>query len=203
MCPTKMKLYRLNAANPPEDAAVLLTLVRHGETLANRERRYISDSDVSLSREGIDNLRARCAAGYYPAVDRIVASPMLRCLETATVIFQRDPDLVLPELKERAFGPWEGLRHVDLQEDESYQTWIESAGNVSPPGVESEKSFAERITYALRAVLEFARRECALKLAVVTHGGVIMEIMRRAEGSSSSLYDFQLSVGDYIQVYLA
>ncbi len=61
---------------------VTLALVRHGETRANRERRYLGKTDESLSPEGIQGLLSQKANGCYPEVGCLFSSPMKRCIET-------------------------------------------------------------------------------------------------------------------------
>ena len=54
-------------------------LIRHGRTAGNLERRYIGSTDEPLCPEGrreVSGLRA-------PEADRVFASPLKRCLETA------------------------------------------------------------------------------------------------------------------------
>ena len=55
-------------------------LIRHGQTQGNLERRYIGSTDQPLCPAG------REALGPLPPVDRVYASPLRRCRETAALL---------------------------------------------------------------------------------------------------------------------
>ncbi len=61
---------------------VTLALIRHGETQANKERRYLGKTDEALSESGIEILRSYKAQKCYPDIKYLFASPMKRCMET-------------------------------------------------------------------------------------------------------------------------
>ena len=59
-------------------------LIRHGKTAGNLAGRYIGcRTDEPLCPEGIAQLRM----GRYPAVERVFASPLRRCRETARLLY--------------------------------------------------------------------------------------------------------------------
>ena len=59
-------------------------LIRHGKTAGNLAGRYIGcRTDEPLCPEGIAQLRE----GRYPAVERVFASPLRRCRETARLLY--------------------------------------------------------------------------------------------------------------------
>ena len=59
-----------------------ITMIRHGMTLGNTQKRYIGVTDERLCPEGIQTLETGVAKGYYPAADTIYVSPLKRCIET-------------------------------------------------------------------------------------------------------------------------
>ena len=66
---------------------VTLVLIRHGETQANRERRYLGKKDESLLESGKEVLLSYKAQNIYPAVEYLFTSPMKRCVETANILY--------------------------------------------------------------------------------------------------------------------
>lgn len=58
-------------------------LLRHGETPGNRRRAYIGSTDEPLSPQG----REQAQAVAVPPVERVYGSPMLRCRQTAEILF--------------------------------------------------------------------------------------------------------------------
>lgn len=59
-------------------------LIRHGQTQGNTEHRYIGcGTNEPLCAQGVEMLKCRA----YPNVQRVFASPMLRCRETAAMLY--------------------------------------------------------------------------------------------------------------------
>ena len=55
-------------------------LIRHGKTQGNLEKRYVGSTDEPLCASGAAQLREQAAC--YPAAQRLVVSPLLRCSES-------------------------------------------------------------------------------------------------------------------------
>lgn len=165
----------------------LLTLVRHGETDWNRDRRIQGSTDVPLNdtgraqaREAGVLLRAQLDA---PAIAPIVVSSDLsRARETAEII-AAELDLpaprTYPALRERAYGEAEGV-----EASEFIRRWGEWH-SAEIPGAEPWPHVRERGLRALAQVVRDARRTTAPSAAsviVVTHGAMIRELLRHATG---------------------
>src|SRR5689334_25113922 len=91
-------------------------LVRHGETFANREFRYIGSRDDQLSPVGQQQV-ARIGLALKPfAVNAIYTSPLQRACQTAEMIRQivNVPVHTLDALAEQCYGTWEGLSRVEV-----------------------------------------------------------------------------------------
>ena len=99
-------------------------LVRHGETVANREGRWLGRSDSPLTPRGVEQ---SCA--YADVLARLIpnrasvelySSPLLRARRTASLIADRlalGPERchISPALAEHAFGRWEGLTEEEIE----------------------------------------------------------------------------------------
>ena len=161
-------------------------LIRHGLTKGNLEKRYVGcRTDEALCPEGILQLRQRA----YPAVRRVYASPMRRCLETAALLY---PDLrpeAVPDFRECDFGDFEYKNYAELNGREDYQAWIDSGGGLPFPGGESRGAFAARSLRAFRSLPPCPENEnCAL----IVHGGTIMAIMEAMALPRGNYFDFQV-----------
>src|SRR5438876_6765909 len=91
-------------------------LVRHGETLANREFRYIGARDDVLSEHGQAQAeRLADALSIFP-VAAIYSSPLQRAYHTALPVAARlGLEVQLDEnLLEGRFGTWEGLSRAEV-----------------------------------------------------------------------------------------
>ena len=62
-----------------------IILIRHGKTAGNIKGRYIGKTDEPLCEEGINEIRENT----YPKADFVISSPMLRCRQTAEIIYGR------------------------------------------------------------------------------------------------------------------
>lgn len=180
--------------------AITLYLIRHGLTQGNLEGRYIGQRDnPPLSDRGRQELTARKDGGSYPRADMLYTSPLLRCLETAQILYPMLVPVPLHSLSEQDFGLFEGKTYEQLKDDPAYRRWIDSAGRLSPPGGESGEDFVRRLEGALRKIAEDCRKSGAATVAVVTHGGCIMTMLSRLNAcpdpSSAAFYGYQAPNG--------
>lgn len=165
-------------------------LIRHGRTQGNLEGRYIgSGTDEPLCARGVEELRAR----VYPDVSRVYVSPMLRCVQTAALIYPRHTPIVVPDLRECGFGAFEGKNYAELNGNPDYQRFIDSGGEAAFPGGEARADFAARCVRAFEALLPGTRGAVA---AFIVHGGTIMAVMERYARPRGRYFDFQVRGGE-------
>lgn len=161
-------------------------LIRHGQTQGNLERRYIGcRTDEPLCAQGWRSI----APSLYPRVSRVFVSPMLRCTQTARLLY---PDLVpemVDDLRECDFGAFENLCYEELNGRADYQHWIDSGGQLPFPGGESRSAFSKRCVQAFERLRQLEpSRDCA----IIAHGGTIMAIMEAYAVPKGSYFDFQV-----------
>lgn len=162
---------------------VSLALIRHGETKANSQKRYLGKTDESLSQKGIEKLLSYREQNCYPKVNCLFASPMKRCIETAEILYPGMCPNVVLEWEEIDFGQFEYKNYEELKDDAGYQAWLNSGGTLAFPGGESREDFILRCEQGLRKMCdklqEMAEQntDAALQAAVVVHGGTIMALL--------------------------
>ncbi|MDQ7877912.1 histidine phosphatase family protein [Microbacterium sp. QXD-8] len=161
-----------------------LTLIRHGETDWNRDRRIQGATDIPLNDTGRAQARATAAVlrgrldATVPA--RIVSSDLARARETAEII-AAELGLAAPRtyrgLRERSYGEAEG---IDVEEFRArWGDWH----SAEVPGAEPWPELRKRGIAALgRAVRDHRRTTApaAANLIVVSHGALIRELIRHA-----------------------
>ncbi len=152
----------------------LLELLRHAMTQGNLEKRWTGVTDEPLAPEGAA-LARRCARPQGRIPRRVWVSPLLRCRQTASLLFPGAELVPLPGLRETDFGPFENKNHQELAGDPLYEAWTRSVGRIPVPGLESREEVAARALPPFRSVLE-QLWESGEDGAVVTHGGVIMAL---------------------------
>lgn len=152
-----------------------LIFMRHGTTQANLERRFLGLGDEPLIEVG-RNL-ARRVSPTLPAVEHIYCSPLLRCRQTAELLWPGVEMTVIPALRETDFGPFEGKNAVELKDDPLYQRWVSGTDLSAVPVGEGPEACALRAAQALEQLTEDALHQDAKRVGVVTHGGTLMGML--------------------------
>ena len=157
-------------------------LLRHGETLWNRDGRLQGWQDSPLSEAGRAQAGALAARLAGERVDAIVASDLGRTRETAAPIAAR-LGLVLrldAGLRERCYGEFEGMTWAEIERarPQDYHRLAARDPEYVVPGGESGVQFRDRIVAALE---HLARVHAGATVAVVTHGGVLGIVYRYAK----------------------
>lgn len=166
-----------------------IIFIRHGKTAGNLRKCYIGTLDEPLCDEGVNYLRLH----DYPKCDKVISSPMRRCIETAEIIYPDKKPVVYSDLRECSFGRFEGKNYIELSSDLEYRKWVESGGILPFPEGENPENFKRRCTEAFsRAVSE--NMLCG-SLAFVVHGGTIMSVFEKYSASGGSFYDFRVENG--------
>ncbi|HVQ18687.1 MAG TPA: histidine phosphatase family protein, partial [Actinomycetes bacterium] len=158
-------------------------LLRHGETVHTAHKRFSGwgGDDPGLSDIGREQVRLTAEHLATRAdVDVVVTSPMARARETADMVAGRlDVEVVVEhDLRECAFGEWDGLTFAQVQESapDELSAWLESTA-VRPPNGESFDDVSRRVSAARdRLLTEHANRTMLL----VTHVTPLKTLVRLA-----------------------
>lgn len=167
--------------------SVAITLFRHGLTEANERKAYIGWTDSPLSKRGkleIGKLQA-CLTDY----EMVLASDLQRCVDTAHMLFPAAVIQTNPLFREMNWGVWEGKTYEQLQDEVSYQQWLASPMEAAIPEGESYPVFSKRVALGWQQLYtkQFA------KMALVTHGGVIRELLVRYAPEEKSFWDWSIA----------
>lgn len=170
---------------------ISIWLIRHGMTAGNRVSRYIGVTDEPLCKEGKEQLEKLC----YPVPARLYVSPMLRCRETAEILFPGKEYQMIRELSECDFGEFENKNYQELAGNLHYQQWIDSGGAMPFPGGESREGFQKRCLEGFRRVVQDCMDRKQKTAALVVHGGTIMNIMEAEAEEARTFYEWHLKNG--------
>lgn len=153
-----------------------ISLIRHGPTAWNAEKRVQGSIDIPLSEEG----RARMArlappAGFESA--RPFSSPKLRARQTAELLGLVDPTLD-GRLVEQNWGDWEGLTRAEMLERDGPDAFTRAGLGLAfrPPGGESTAEVHARLAGFFRDVAVGG------DAVAVTHMGVLRAAYALATG---------------------
>ena len=161
---------------------MVLTLLRHGVTASTVARRFAGSTGLDLPLNDLGTEQAAVAAKEVVErgpVEVLVCSPMLRTRQTAAAVAALtglDP-VVVDDLRECAFGDWDGHTFAEVAErwPDGMSRWLADP-YVAPPGGESLAQLYDR----LGAALAHLRGEYAGKRVVaVCHVGSIRALTAR------------------------
>lgn len=158
-------------------------LIRHGETVWNREGRMQGHSDSPLSDIGL--IQARLLAGRLAQIefDALYSSDSERAHRTARSVAEATGHAIIvePRLRERNFGIFEGLTGLEIQTQypDDFLRFESRDPEFVVPGGESTFAFRSRVLDCLR---EIAERHADGVVVVVTHGLVLDQVYRAAYG---------------------
>lgn len=170
-----------------------LIFVRHGKTKGNSQGRYVGRTDEPLLEESMKELEKK-----FPPADLVIASPMLRCRQTAEILYPDTAMLVQQGLEEMDFGDFEYKNYKELSQDPEYQAYIDSGGQRAFPHGELLTDFKWRICRAFMAAMEEAGKREARSVALVVHGGTIMAILEAFGEPQKPYFDWQIPNGERI-----
>jgi probable phosphoglycerate mutase len=156
--------------------AKAVTLARHAESEASAAGIVNGDpsNPVGLTDRGREQARALGEQLAAERADLCVVTEFLRTQQTADIVLagHRVPRLVLAELNDPPFGPFEGR---PLRE---FRDWLLRHGPAKPVGGESRVATVRRYAQGLRKLLDRSEQT----LLVIAHGLPVTYIIRAASG---------------------
>ena len=159
-----------------------LYVARHGETPWNAEGKICGRTDLPLTERGQAQARALAERMAEAAIDRIIASPMIRAQQTAAAVSERlgIPVQTDPRLIEQDFGIYEGLDRNDPGFLENKRQFA-----YRYPGGESMMDVAYRI-YGL--IEDLKGKYPDENILLVCHGGVCRVVRTYFEDMTNEAY---------------
>lgn len=170
-----------------------VTFIRHGATKGNLEKRYIGITDEALCLQGKKELIEHLKKQQYPSAEKIIVSPMLRCRETAEIIYHKQEYHIWQDLKECDFGLFENKNYLELSGNMEYQNWIESNGTLAFPNGESIEEFKAR---CVKGFQECIKEFSGSHIVFIVHGGTIMAIFEKFAIPYKTYYDWSINNGN-------
>ncbi len=177
---------------------VTIYLVRHGESTLNREG-ILQSRDINvgpLTEKG--RLEALCAARFLKnntkGISRIIASPLLRARETASIIAgEIKVDLTIDErVREVEMGKWEMMKINDIGPD--FLKYSRNPLKYPSPGGEDAESVLGRMINVINEAKE--------NIVVVSHYQPIASLITHVVGSSqSNIYRIRIDTGSASAIF--
>ncbi len=174
--------------------AKTLYLLRHGSI--GSQGRYIGATDLPLVPEGYAQLESSAELLRQEGIVSVFSSPLCRCLQTVERLRLNAELIVHPALREIDFGEWEGLTFPEIARNfpKDVQSWASWSTAFSFPGGENTGEFLTRV----RAASELLDSHPAEKVLVVSHGGMIRQLLCHYLGLEPQNYlAFDIAPGKY------
>lgn len=176
-----------------------LYLVRHGETIWNKEGRYYGHADIGLTEEGLK--QARELGKFFKKIkfDKVICSPLIRAVDTAKEL--TDQTLYTDErLMEQNFGLFEGKTYKELSEEfpEEWKEWNGNHEIYCLPEGESFLMVRERVEAFIRDLSDETG-----KILIVAHKGTFGHMLAAMMNLPASGYwNFVFDQGTYSKIDL-
>jgi len=159
------------------DKTVLL-LIRHGETIANRENIFRGRMDFPLNDNGIIQAKNLAEELSSFSINAIYSSPLLRALDTAKVIAQTTKNKIeiSTALINISLGNWEGVPHTEIirKYPEQYNLWRTEPEKLKIPGAETLSDVQKR---SVDEVNRIVRIHTNSTIAITSHRAVLKPLI--------------------------
>lgn len=173
-----------------------LYLVRHGESEWNILNKVQGQSNVNLTKKGIEQAKKIGERLVDDKIDLIFSSDLRRAFDTAKII----GDLLdlevnsLKELREISFGVWEGLTIKEIMDKyvNEHIVWMTEPHKLSLPKAERLIDLQERL---LRVVNYHVKENNNKNILIVSHGASIKALILGILGIDLSIYN-KLSISN-------
>jgi broad specificity phosphatase PhoE len=164
-----------------------LILIRHGETIWNKEGRAQGVSDIDLSDVGLNQAHKLALSLQDLNIKTIYSSPLKRACQTARIInqYHNSPISFESGLIEMDQGDFEGLSFQELMscEKDFLSKWIADPASVKMPNGESFIEVQTRAWKVIKGLIDKPE-----KAVVVSHNFTIAAILCKIQNISLSQF---------------
>ena len=161
-----------------------LILLRHGETVWNRENRIQGHLDSPLNDTGIAQAEALAQRLAGETFDALYSSDLGRARETAERIARRTGHAIVFDagMRERNLGILQALTRAEAQaiHPEIYSRYRTLGPDYALPGGESAQQFVTRVVTSFTCI---ANQFPGKTVVAMTHGGALDAMYRHVTGS--------------------
>jgi broad specificity phosphatase PhoE len=154
-----------------------LYLIRNGATEWSREGRVAGRRELGLSTQGRAQAEELGERLRDLDLTEILSSPLPRAVETAQLVASPHGLEVArdPRLTDFHAGKWEGLRHAELAQDETFRRFLTKPDEAPIPGGEKLADARDRMLASVAQAL--ADNELGASIALVSHAGPLRVVL--------------------------
>jgi broad specificity phosphatase PhoE len=176
-------------------------LVRHGQTVMNREVRFRGRLDIALNERGRAEALEAALSLRDRGLEAVYASPLDRAREVARrIAFAAGVGRIddLQQLLILDYGAWTGLTKDEAaaRDPEEWALYVDDPERARCPGGEAVADAADRVVDGLRLLGE---RHPGGAVAAVSHGVMLRLAVLRVQGPPASGWQFKVPTGSAIE----
>lgn len=157
-----------------------IILVRHGETIENRENKTQGHLNSQLNDTGKEQAQSIASRLKNEKIDICYSSDLNRCIDTAKEIIKFHPNVkIIPtkELREQAKGKYQGVKreitHAAIEKlTIPYIEW----------DYDGAESFIEMNQRTMKEIYKIVKENKDKKVLIVAHGGQIASVVCTVNG---------------------
>lgn len=169
-----------------ENREIKLYLLRHGETVWNKQKKIQGQLNSPLTEEGIEKLKKTAETLERTDFQGVYTSHMERTVETAGIILDKNRKNMekpvkiekMRELNEIHFGIWQGKTYEEIKKEypQEYDNYFNSPDKYRARviGGEDLSEGLERFLGGMEKIVSFEKtRSGSGKILIITHGTVL------------------------------
>lgn len=164
-----------------------LVLVRHGQSVWNKENKFTGWVDVDLAEKGIEEAEKAGELLMDYKFDAAYTSVLMRANKTLDIILNKTGQTDIPvtkdkALNERMYGDLQGLDKDETREKfgaEQVHIWRRSF-DIQPPGGESLKDTADRVLPYFDSEIA-PKIKAGQKLIIAAHGNSLRALIMKLD----------------------
>lgn len=182
-----------------------LVLIRHGESVANRQRILQGHFDSPLNETGRGQAASLAETLQDDRFAMVYASDLMRAQETARILCDRlaTPLELDADLREVDIGCFTGLSWAEISERYPFehQELLASGMDWSVvPGAEGEAASQARLE---RVMAKLQARHADERVAIVAHGAILRRLIRKLLALEPSVrLDFEIANASCTEIHL-
>jgi alpha-ribazole phosphatase len=158
--------------NIKKERGPMIYLIRHGEIVESNKKRYIGQTDVSLSAKGLRQAEYWQKELAQVRFEGVYCSDLTRALDTAKCVANAPESgiHVIPQLREISLGDWEGKPMVNIK-TRFPDAWEERGRHMDSFQIPNGESFLDLHTRVIPVFEQIVSKRSGHVL-MVAHAGV-------------------------------
>jgi probable phosphoglycerate mutase len=177
--------------NRMRNSKTTIILIRHGETVANKEGIFRGRADFPLNENGRKQAKLLAEDLKRFKIDILITSPLSRSVDTARAIADiqnqnsarytdEELSLLTPQVDDRftniSLGMWEGTPHSEISEKfpQQYHRWLTEPEKLVIPGAETLDNVMNRTVAALTEIVQQYQGKT---IAIISHRAVLKPLI--------------------------